>query len=206
MPRLYLTRHGETQWNLEGRMQGNKESNLTEKGVRQALKLGKRLKDTNIDIVYSSPSNRAVHSAELIVGNRDIQIIKVNELIEMHFGIWEGLSFDVIQQKYGEQYKAFWETPHLLKDFPGETFEKFKIRVVGAINKIIEENSDKDILIVAHALVVKFIMSYFEDTPLEKLFDDRIIQQTSLSIVEINNNQFNILKYGDIEHYSLELD
>lgn len=206
MTRLYLTRHGETEWNVERRMQGSKESNLTEKGRTQARQLGRRLDNTNIDVVYSSPSNRAFQSAELIVGNRDIEIIKIDDLIEMNFGIWEGMTFDVIKEKYGEQHKAFWETPHLLKEFPGENFKDFKQRVVATVTKIVGENEDKDVLVVAHALVVKILMSYFENTPLERLFDERIIQQTSLSIVEVKNNEFNIIKYGDTEHYSLELD
>jgi len=205
MTRLYLTRHGQTEWNLEGRMQGSKNSNLTSKGIEQAMQLGKWLESTHIDIVYSSSSGRALHTTKLIVGGRDLPIVPLDELKEINLGPWEGETFDVIKEKYDEQYQSFWNTPHLLKDFPGETFEEFKTRVVSAITKIANENEGKDVLVVAHALVLKFLLSYFENTPLEKLFDDRIIHPTSLSIVEVKNNNFEIVKYGDTEHYTVKI-
>ena len=205
MTRLYLTRHGQTEWNLEGRMQGSKNSNLTSKGIEQAMQLGKWLEATHIDIVYSSSSGRALHTTELIVGDRNLPIVSLDELKEIHLGPWEGETFDVIKENFYEQYEAFWNTPHLLKDFPGETFENFKTRVVSAITKIVNENEGKDVLVVAHALVLKFILSYFENTPLEKLFDDRIIQSTSLSVVELNDNKYEIIKYGDTEHYNIKI-
>ena len=201
MTRLYLTRHGETEWNLEGRMQGSNNSNLTSKGIEQAIRLGKWLENTHFDAVYSSSSGRAIQTAELIVRQRDLPIVPVDELKEMNFGIWEGQTFDDIREKYNEQYQCFWNTPHLLKDFPGETFEECKTRVVSAITKIVNQNEDKDILVVAHALALKVILSYFENTPLDKLFDNRILQPTSLSVVEVNNNEFQIIKYGSTEHY-----
>ena len=205
MTRIYFTRHGQTEWNLEGRMQGSKNSNLTSKGIEQAMQLGKWLENTHFDVVYSSSSERALHTSKLIIGSRTLPIIGVDELMEIHLGSWEGETFDFIQDNYGDQFYAFWNTPHLLKDFPGETFEEFKARVVSAITKIVNDNEGKDILVVAHALVLKFILSYFEDTPLEKLFDDRIIHPTSLSIVEINDNEFQIIKYGDTEHYNVKI-
>lgn len=201
MTRLYLTRHGQTEWNLIGIMQGSKESSLTEKGITQALQLGKRLEKTRLDIVYSSSSQRALSTAKLIVGKRNLPIIEVGDLTELNFGIWEGLKYEEIQSKYAEQYQAFWNTPHLLKDFPGETFDHFKTRVVGAIQRIIAENEGRDVLIVAHAVVLKFLLNHFENIPLEKAFDERIIHPTSLSIVEITSSEHQILTYNDTEHY-----
>jgi probable phosphoglycerate mutase len=202
MTRLYLTRHGQTQWNIEGRMQGSKDSPLTELGINQAIQLGKWIKETKIDVVYSSSSERAQHTSRLVIGDRELKIIPMDELKEMNFGFWEGITFDVIREKHLEQFDAFWNTPHLLKDFPGETFEEFKKRVVTAINGILSENEGKDILVVAHALVIKVLMSYFENIPLEKLFDDRIIHPTSLSVVEVERDEFTVVKYADTSHYN----
>jgi probable phosphoglycerate mutase len=203
MTRLYLTRHGQTEWNIEGRMQGSQDSPLTELGINQAIQLGRRLKDTKIDVVYSSSSGRAYNTAKLILGDRQINIIPMDELMEMNFGLWEGMTFDVIKEHHLEQYEAFWNTPHLLKEFPGETFEELILRGVAAINKIISDNEGKDILIVAHALTVKAILSHFENLPLEKLLDDRIIHPTSLTIVEINQDKYEIIKYADTSHYDI---
>lgn len=204
MTRLFLTRHGQTVWNLEGRMQGSKDSELTDKGRFQALQLGRRMENVNIDVVYSSSSSRAFHTAKLILGERKIDIIKLDELKEMNFGIWEGMLFDDIQEEYPDEHYAFWNTPHLLKKCPGESFEAFKSRVAKTIEGIIKENEGRDILVVAHALVVKFIMSHFENIPLEKIFDDRIIQPASLCEIEIHGEHVRIVRYSDTEHYGIE--
>lgn len=206
MTRLYLTRHGQTQWNIEGRMQGSKDSPLTELGINQAILLGKWLKDTHIDVVYTSSSERAHHTSKLIIGDREIRIIPMDELKEMNFGLWEGMTFEVIEEQYGELFNSFWNTPHLLEDFHGESFKDFRVRVVGAINKIIADNEGKDILVVAHAVVIKMLMSHFENTPLEKLFDDRMIHPTSLSVVEVEKDEYNIIKYADTSHYNIQVE
>lgn len=205
MTQLYLTRHGQTEWNLEGRMQGSKDSPLTTLGRNQAIQLGKWLQNTNIDEAYSSSSERAFHTSKLILGDRDIPLTAMDELKEMNFGIWEGQTFDFIKNTYKEQYNYFWNTPHLLKDFPGETFEDLRLRVVSTINKIVKENDDKNILIVTHAIALKTLMSYFEKLPLYKLFDDRMIHPTSLSVVQFRDNKYEIIKYADTEHYNLKI-
>lgn len=203
MTRLYLTRHGQTEWNLEGRMQGSMESSLTELGRKQAMQLGKRLENTKIDAVYSSSSQRAMQTAALIVGSRQVEIHPVKELIELNMGIWEGRKFDEIKAEHAEQFAMFWNTPHLLKECPGESFESLRCRAISAIERILQANEGKDVLVVAHAIVLKMIMSYFEKLPLERLFDERILQPTSLSIVEVNQAEIQIIKYGDTEHYSI---
>ncbi|EQB85893.1 hypothetical protein M918_16965 [Clostridium sp. BL8] len=76
MTRLYITRHGETLWNTEGRMQGWNDSPLTDLGIKQAEWLRDRIQDEKIDAIYSSPSNRAFKTAEIVRGGREIEIIK----------------------------------------------------------------------------------------------------------------------------------
>lgn len=205
MTRLYLTRHGETEWNLEGRVQGSKDSKLTEKGIIQATKLNKYLEEINIDIVYSSSSGRAYNTAKIVAGDRDTKVIKLDGLKEMNLGIWEGKSFDVICEDYKEMHETFWNKPHLLKEFPGETFDEFRERVVGTVLQIIEDNKGKDILIVAHALVLKFLMSYFEKRPLERLFNEPFMYSTCLNEVEVEGNDYRIIRYAQTHHYDIEV-
>lgn len=205
MTRLYLTRHGETQWNLIGKVQGSLNSDLTEKGILQATKLGKYLANTNIDIIYSSSSNRAFNTAKAITGDRKIEIIKSDKLKEMNLGIWEGKSFEYIEKEYSEMFDTFWNRPHLVKEFPGETFNDFTKRVVGAVLEIIDDNKDKDILIVAHALVLKVAMSFFENRPLERLFEDHHMYSTCINEVEIDDKNYKIVRYNETPHYDMEV-
>lgn len=78
--KIFLTRHGETEWNKENRLQGWKDSTLTSEGKEIARLLGKRLKDAPIDRINTSPSKRAVHTAELIRGSRNFSIKEETKL------------------------------------------------------------------------------------------------------------------------------
>ncbi|MCT4598068.1 MAG: histidine phosphatase family protein [Vallitalea sp.] len=205
MTRLYLTRHGETQWNLEGRVQGSRDSQLTKKGIVQATQLSKYLEDVHIDIIYSSSSDRAYNTAKIVGENRQIPIIKLDGLKEMNLGIWEGKTFDLIRKDYKEMHETFWNKPHLLCEFPGESFDEFRERVVNSVLDIINNNKGKNILIVAHALVLKFVMSYFENRPLDKLFHEPFMHSTCLNEVEITDSEYKIVKYAQTNHYDIEV-
>ncbi|MEE1541372.1 MAG: histidine phosphatase family protein, partial [Paludibacteraceae bacterium] len=99
MTKIYLCRHGETEWNVVKRMQGQNNSNLTELGVSQAKALGKRLEDIDIDIIYSSSCQRALDTAMHARGNRDLQIIAEDDLREINLGNWEGLLFSEAEER-----------------------------------------------------------------------------------------------------------
>lgn len=112
MLRIYITRHGETEWNIQKRMQGWKDSNLTRKGEEYAIALGRRLKDVDFNCIYSSSSGRTIHTSELIRGDKDIRIIPDDNLREIHLGEWEGKTSTEIDDK--QRLKAFWETPQFI--------------------------------------------------------------------------------------------
>lgn len=89
MVSVYLLRHGETSWNAEGnRYCGRTDINLTEKGIAQAEAVHQRLKDKQLDAVYSSPLTRALRTAEIAAGGNNIQTDQ--RIIEIDFGNWEG--------------------------------------------------------------------------------------------------------------------
>lgn len=93
MTRLLITRHGETQWNTEKRMQGRSDSPLTAHGIWQAQQLARRLKDEKIDAIYSSPTPRAARTAEILKGSRGLQVRLLDDLMEINLGDWEGRKF-----------------------------------------------------------------------------------------------------------------
>ncbi|QVK18930.1 histidine phosphatase family protein [Mycoplasmatota bacterium] len=197
MIRLYLTRHGQTEWNKLGLLQGSKDSELTDLGIKQAKRLKERLKDEKIDIIYSSPMKRAVQTAKII--HNDVKIIIDNHLKEMHFGDWEGLPHEEIR-KLSSQYDLFWTKPHLYQSSSGESYEIFKKRVLGSLRNIIHYNNDKNVLIVSHAVVTKQILNYFENRPLEKFWEPPFMESTCLSIIEIDEDNINIQLNSDISH------
>ncbi len=90
MTTIFFTRHGETEWNTQRRMQGWLDSPLTEKGKLQAVYLGERMKAISLATIYSSDAPRATTTADLIRGGRNIPIVPLKELREMCLGEWEG--------------------------------------------------------------------------------------------------------------------
>ena len=88
--RLYLVRHGQTDWNLAGKLQGQTDIPLNETGRQQAKQAKKLLGNLSFDAVYSSPLSRAVETAQLISGHSTLQIITDERIKEIAFGQWEG--------------------------------------------------------------------------------------------------------------------
>lgn len=206
MTTLYITRHGETVWNLEKKMQGWQDSPLTEHGKMQAEWLGERLKEIELDAVYSSPSERALSTARIIKGSRDLCIKCSDNLREINIGGWEGRLASDIRKETPDLLHAFYHTPHLFKLDRAETFHDVGERAVPEILKICEEHPLKNVLIVTHTVTLKMIMSYFEKRPVEKLWDLPFIYQTSLSVVEVCDNNCEIMLHGDISHYKNAVD
>jgi len=200
MGKLYIVRHGETQWNLEGRIQGHKDSPLTELGIKQAKWLAEELREIKFDSIYSSSLMRAHRTAEIIRNNNELNIIKLDELKEINLGLWEGMLSSEIEELYFEEFKNFWYYPHLYKTNSGESYYDFKDRVIPAIEKILADLGDKNVLIITHTVVLKIILIYLENQSIEKLWEPPYIHPTSLTIIEYNDDKLAVSIKGDISH------
>ena len=95
---IHLFRHGETTWNVEGRFQGLEISKLTKRGVLQAQNLGEKLKDTEFDKIYSSPSLRTKQTANAIWPDKADKIIYLDDLVEIKLGKLEGKLYSDIKK------------------------------------------------------------------------------------------------------------
>ena len=198
--RLFVTRHGETIWNTQKKLQGWSDSELTENGIINALSLGERLKDIEFQSIYASPSNRTIHTATLIKGDREQVIIEDENLREIHLGEWEGQTQDVLREKYPEEYDAFWNTPHLYTTSSGESFYQLQDRVIHFLNRIISEHDNGNLLIVTHSVFIKALLVHCKNRTIEELWAPPFIHDTSLSVIEIKNGEIEIKLEGDITH------
>ena len=197
---IYLTRHGLTEWNVNRIMQGWGNGELTEKGINDAKALGKRLADVKIDKVYSSTSKRAYETAKYIIGDREISLIQDDDLREMHFGDWDGRIRDEIEAEFPDEFKIFWETPHLFETETGETFHQLKKRAVDVFERIIEENPSGTILIVTHSLFLRVLLTHIKNTSLSDVFKATPPGNTSLTKLEIQDGKMELLFENDMQH------
>lgn len=199
---IYLTRHGQTLWNLEKRLQGRGNSPLTEDGIERAKELRDRLKNIHIDSIYSSPIERAFETAKIIKGNKDIEIVTDNGFMEMSFGDYEGRRTDEIMKE-----NPSWDISLIMKGNTelsapnGENLGEVRIRVANTMNKIIKANIGKTILIVAHGITLKAIMYYFRD----KEVNSEVMGQATLTKINVDeNNNFNIEFKNNNSHFTVK--
>ncbi|MEG0372179.1 MAG: histidine phosphatase family protein [Clostridium sp.] len=197
---LYLTRHGQTEWNIEKRLQGRGNSPLTQEGIEKAYELRKRLKDIPIDVIYTSPIERALHTAQILKGDKDVEILSCEGLMEMSFGTYEGRKTDEISKECPEwDINLIMEGNTTLAAPEGENLGQVRDRVKEAMDHIIAMHKGKHILVVAHGITLKALMYYFKDEEVNQ----EVMGQTTLTKIEQDvDGTVHIVYKNDSTHFS----
>ncbi|MBU3137591.1 histidine phosphatase family protein [Clostridium gasigenes] len=201
MTKLYITRHGETEWNTKGIMQGFGNSPLTKLGREQGKWLRDRMKDLHIDVIYSSPSGRAYETAEIIKGDRDIELLADDGLREINMGQWEGLCQDEIKELSEENHFNFWNLPSKYISVAGENYYESRERSYNTITKILEKEKGKTILIVTHTVTLKGFLNMLQNQEIDSIVKPPFIKQTSLTEIDFNEDGYKILNLACMEHH-----
>lgn len=199
--RVYLTRHGLTEWNIEKRMHGHKNANLTQKGIEEAKKLGKSLENIEFDCIFSSPSPRALDTAKYIRGKKDTKIVTSDFLKEINFGKWEGMLEVDAEKDNPEQFYNLWNRPELFEPVEGgEKIEELINRVKSWFFSIIEDSKYENVLIVTHGVVKRAFYTFLKNNEIKSFWDEPHISNTSLTIIDINRDSINFILEADISH------
>ena len=187
--KLIFIRHGQTDWNVQGKIQGSYDSELNATGIEQAMSLSEKLLNLNYKFskIYSSPQKRALKTAEILSKSSNVDYISVKDLQEMNMGKWEGLSWKEVEEQYPNEYKEWYLNRRYTKTPDGEAYQDMLERVLKAIHKIINENNE-DVVIVSHSAVIMCLQCYVTNTP----FNDMLKFKTkNANITEIDSNLFN---------------
>lgn len=195
LTKLLLIRHGQTDCNLEKKYSGFLDVDINAAGKQQARLLYKRLKEGIVHKVYSSDRLRAVHFARIVFSGRKIE--KIPDLRELHFGRFEGLTYQQIMEKYPGIYQSWLSHPFRTSIPQGESLDKFQKRILKAISRIVSDNIGKTIAIVCHGGVISiFINSILGIKDFWKYAPD----SASLSIVEYRNDKPELRLFNDISY------
>lgn len=160
MIRLYVVRHGETESNIRGTCIGQKDVPLTEKGREQAVSLGERLKEVRFDTVYTSPLKRAEDTLFEVIKGNDVKIIQSYDLIERDYGIFDDMTYSEIEAAYPDEYGK-WKADWIYYKIPGgESSADVQKRIDRAVDRIIENEDGKTVLIVTHLGAARHIISH----------------------------------------------
>lgn len=197
---FYLTRHGETQWNVEQRIQGSTDTALTALGTRQAELLAKRLEGMKIDVIYSSDLVRASRTAEIIAGKVNAPIELDASLRERNWGCIEGLTWKEIVIKHPEAASLIQAGSMDFAPEGGESRYVVARRVTGWLNRLTEANEGKSVLTVTHGGVAAYIVKHALDIDLGRRTPFSISNCSLTSMVYSEEKFWHITTLNDTSH------
>jgi broad specificity phosphatase PhoE len=155
--RLILIRHGETDWNVKGRYQGQADPPLNQKGVAQARQLAPKLRGVGLDALYSSPLRRALQTAQILAEALDIPLHTEPRLMEIHQGEWQTLLYTEIAARYPELFHR-WQTEPWTVTIPGgENIAQVQERVYAAVDEILARQRGQCVGLVTHRIPIALI-------------------------------------------------
>ncbi|MSO23449.1 MAG: alpha-ribazole phosphatase [Acidobacteria bacterium] len=157
--RMWLVRHGETESEARGRCYGRLDLALSLKGRRQAELVAQRLSKESLAAIYASPRRRARESAAPIGAVHDLPVEVLEELCEINFGDFEGLTYEEIQRRYPERYRHWMEHPTEIQFPNGESFTEMRNRVVNTAATLRECHLGESIAIVSHGGVNRILLA-----------------------------------------------
>lgn len=162
MSSIILIRHGETDWNLIGRYQGQADPSLNAMGYQQARQLAEELLHSSIDIIYTSPLKRTRETAEIIAEKLKIQIIDEPRLMEIHQGEWQTKLRVEIEQLYPQLFAAWENTPWEVSPPGGESLPEVQSRVNNALDEILMKENSNKVGLVTHRIPIALIKVRFQ--------------------------------------------
>ncbi|MGE7602873.1 histidine phosphatase family protein [Peribacillus sp. NPDC097675] len=186
---ICIVRHGETDWNVQGKLQGQTDIPLNESGKIQARKCGEFLSKDTWDVMISSPLKRAKETAEIIAQLVDSPIILKEEFIEKNFGDAEGMSAD-------EREVAFVD-----KNYPNqENDEYLRERLLKGLQDIVTEYPDKKVILVAHGAVIHMILRMMSNESI--VSKQTKLSNACLSTIKYELNSWIITDFNQVNHLS----
>lgn len=156
--KIYVTRHGQTDWNRNELMQGRTDIPLNETGIQQAKEASKKLEGIEFDAVYASPLGRAITTASVLSGWNKEDIIIDERIIEFDFGKYEGVEYG----KLGTHMSLYWLIPEIVPAPRGvETLKEAIARTTSFLEDLKQKDYEK-VLVVCHGGIIRPICGYLE--------------------------------------------
>jgi broad specificity phosphatase PhoE len=159
MTRVFLIRHGETDWNRDGICMGQLDIPLNERGKRQAELAAERLSGESIDVIYASDLSRALETAQMIAARHGLEPIVRRDLRELHYGHWQGYTREEVEVLYPEAYSVS-ATDMGFRPKAGESRLELHERALRAFHEIVEKHSGQTVAIVAHGGVIRSVVNH----------------------------------------------
>jgi alpha-ribazole phosphatase len=202
--KLWLARHGTTDWNTDGRFQGQKDVPLNATGQDQARKLARRLAGVPIDCIFASDLNRARNSAAEVAAYHDVPVTVDSRLREICFGEWEGQFFDDIALNDADRFRA-WRAHDSLQSAPpgGESLEHLAARVRSFLDDLTRQASESSVFVVTHGGTAGVMLCLLLGMPATRYWQFRL-SQAALTELELKAGHVRLNYFNDTCHLLIQ--
>ena len=197
--KLYIIRHGQTDWNIAKKIQGRQDIPLNERGHFQAQCLGKAMENRPITAVFSSPQIRAMETAIAVASPAGVPVIPVRDLMEINYGVWEGKTEEELLRDDRALYEAWWSHPAETAPPEGESINQVNERCRQAWKEI-KPQLTGDAAIVAHGGLLAHFMEQLLGN--ESVAASTVAHNASITTIEYEpeTERFVLVEFDDYKH------
>ena len=199
MGQIYIVRHGETEWNAQGRVQGHTDIDLSDTGRWQAQVVARRLEQVTFSAAYCSDLSRTRETAEIILGQSGTPLHPTLQLREYHKGVFEGLTVPEYSKKFPDQYQASLVNDLDFAPTGGETVRQTSRRMAKFVSDTIPRHLDDTVLIVGHGGSLRSLIVALMDLPLEANWKF-VMGNCAVSVLHTYPNNTVLHLYNDTAH------
>ena len=199
MGQVYIVRHGETEWNAQGRIQGHSDIPLSDNGRAQAQSVARRLSGIPFSVAYASDLSRTHETAQIILGDTATALRTTPQLREYSKGVFEGLTVDEYARQYPDQYQASLQNDLDFAPTGGETIRETSIRMSRFVDETLQNHQDETTLVVGHGGSLRSLIVALLALPLEANWKF-VMDNCALSLVHTYPNNAVLHLYNDTAH------
>lgn len=191
--KIYLVRHGETDWNLQERMQGQADNELNDTGRKQAQIVANKLRGIPFDAAFSSTLRRAVTTAEIILGPQKDLLQQDARVMEIGFGPWEGEKIARVMDEVHPLHNFFAEPDRYFPPEGAESFYRLYERSEDFMDEVIFslENQCKNVLIVGHGAWNRSILNPLKQIALADFWAEPL-ENCAVEVLDLSENQLSM--------------
>jgi len=199
MGQVYIVRHGETEWNAQGRIQGHSDISLSDNGRLQAQSVARRLGNIPFSVAYASDLSRTHETARIILGDTGTPLHTTPQLREYHKGVFEGLTVDEYARQFPDQYQASLQNDLDFAPTGGETIRQASARMARLVEETLQNHLEETVLVVGHGGSLRSLIVALLALPLEANWKF-IMDNCALSLVHTYPNHAVLHLYNDTAH------
>jgi probable phosphoglycerate mutase len=203
--RIILVRHGATVLSAEDRFAGATNVELSEAGRAQARALSRRLQGEEIGNFYASPLDRTMETARILAGPHGGQVAPVEGFLEINHGVWEGLTRQEAETRFGGMYARWEADPYNFAPEGGETGLAVTARAMPALLGVVEGNQGGVACVVSHKATIRLLLSAILGFDPRRYRDHLDLSPASLTIVDFRGAMdARLTVFNDVAHYAAD--